>query len=146
MGVPLFPVGLHYNYYRYDDPGTGRYYAKDKIIEKIATQKLININAMLGALFYQPEKLNLYCYVLGNPINNVDVFGLFPCPKGQHLEKDRAGFLNCLFQDWRFWGSCSVCVASAWTGAGSPFGIGMCLACLSFELNCAAENSKCVCD
>jgi len=48
--------GLHYNYFRYYDPETGRYVASDPI----------------GLL----AGVNTYGYVLGNPLVNFDFFGL----------------------------------------------------------------------
>ena len=49
-------TGLHYNYYRYYDPGTGRYMTSDPI-------------GLMGGL-------NLYAYVLGNPVRWSDYRGL----------------------------------------------------------------------
>jgi RHS repeat-associated protein len=49
-------TGLHYNYFRYYDPKTGRYLTADPI-------------GQIGGI-------NLYIYVLNNPVNLVDIFGL----------------------------------------------------------------------
>jgi RHS repeat-associated protein len=49
-------TGLHYNWYRYYDPGTGRYITADPI-------------GLEGGM-------NLYLYVGGNPVNAVDPMGL----------------------------------------------------------------------
>jgi RHS repeat-associated protein len=49
-------TGLHYNYHRYYDPKIGRYLTPDPI-------------GLLGGI-------NLYTYVLNNPINAIDPWGL----------------------------------------------------------------------
>jgi RHS repeat-associated protein len=50
-------TGLHYNYFRFYDPKTGRYLTPDPI-------------GLSGGL-------NLYAYVLNDPINAIDPFGLY---------------------------------------------------------------------
>jgi len=50
-------TGLHYNYFRYYDPGTGRYITSDPI-------------GLQGGL-------NKYGYVNANPINSIDPNGEF---------------------------------------------------------------------
>jgi type VI secretion system secreted protein VgrG len=54
--------GLHYNYHRYYDPRTGRYLRADPI-------------GLLGGI-------NLYSYVLNDPVNIVDPLGLYNPVKG----------------------------------------------------------------
>ncbi|MFW5754890.1 MAG: RHS repeat-associated core domain-containing protein, partial [Marinilabiliaceae bacterium] len=49
-------TGLHYNWHRYYDPGTGRYLTPDPI-------------GLAGGM-------NLYAYALNNPTNSIDPFGL----------------------------------------------------------------------
>ena len=64
-------TGLHYNYFRYYDPTTGRYVTPDPI-------------GLDGGI-------NLWAYTANNPTNWIDPFGLFQSPwylmwvPGQHL-------------------------------------------------------------
>jgi RHS repeat-associated protein len=54
-------TGLHYNYHRYYDPKTGRYFTPDPI-------------GLAGGI-------NLYAYVANNPINYFDPLGLYRSPE-----------------------------------------------------------------
>ena len=76
---------LHYNYHRYYDPNTGRYLRPDPLnleIIQIAKQNLLTslpINNYYQYIFYTPQLLNIYLYVLNNPISYSDPTGeIFP--------------------------------------------------------------------
>ena len=93
-------TGLHYNYHRYYDPSTGRYLRPDpfnlvqmKIINQLSLNRLSSVssdlfktadihNLLLSSLIYKtvlrrPQMVNLYLYVLSNPLNRIDPYGLW---------------------------------------------------------------------
>ena len=61
-------TGLHYNYYRYYDPGVGRYDREDPV-------------GLVGGV-------NLFAYVDNNPINLYDYLGFFGGHPGGYLCMD----------------------------------------------------------
>ena len=63
--------GLHYNYFRDYEPGTGRYVESDPI-------------GLRGGI-------NPYSYAAGNPLGKNDILGLCPCPGG-HWKGDKFDF------------------------------------------------------
>ena len=83
-------TGLHYNYHRYYDPKTGRYLTPDPI-------GLAGMDS------------NLYGYVLNNPINLIDPYGLYckiefsePVSGGDPIawryENEKIGYWNAVAQ------------------------------------------------
>ena len=59
-------TGLHYNYFRYYDPSTGRYITADPLgVIPDPTATLSNLN-------------HLYVYANNNPVNLTDPYGLLP--------------------------------------------------------------------
>ena len=91
---------------------------------------------------------HLYSYTSNNPIKYIDIKGLKKCPKGQHIETDMDGFLQCMALGPAII-FCPICAAAgiwASTGYGIPVGIAACFICLYEELRCMGENIKCVCD
>jgi RHS repeat-associated protein len=76
-------TGLHYNYHRYYEPGTGRYLTPDPShsIQPIGKGIFYRVPHLLK----RPQELNLYPYVLNNPIMYRDFFGLQcdECPGGE---------------------------------------------------------------
>jgi RHS repeat-associated protein len=65
-------TGLHYNYFRYYDPATGRYLTSDPIT--IAEHVLLSRN------LNKPLELNPYVYVVNNPVKWIDRTGLLLGP------------------------------------------------------------------
>jgi len=61
-------TGLHYNYFRYYDPSTGRYITADPL----------GINGLMDVLGdeFTGQDAGLYTYSKNNPLNNIDPFGL----------------------------------------------------------------------
>jgi RHS repeat-associated protein len=69
-------MGLHYNYFRYYDPNTGRYLRPDP--SHNVQPRGTNIPYLLPSFLNTPQELNPYPYVLNNPLNLIDLNGLAP--------------------------------------------------------------------
>ena len=74
-------TGLHYNYYRYYDPRTGRYLRKDPVG--------VITNYLRARIIVQEVDGNLYLYVHNSPTTSGDYLGLMPgvgkdCPSGTY--------------------------------------------------------------
>jgi RHS repeat-associated protein len=69
-------TGLHYNWWRYYEPGTGRYLRVDPIhaVKPNGRPKPIFVFAFI----HNPQELNAFCYSLNNSINVSDPLGLKP--------------------------------------------------------------------
>ncbi|VAW78256.1 Rhs family protein, partial [hydrothermal vent metagenome] len=65
-------TGLHYNYFRYYDPSTGRYITSDPL-------GVLGLIDVFGSDLL-PQDINLYNYTGNNPVNFIDPVGLFRNP------------------------------------------------------------------
>ncbi len=80
-------TGLHYNLHRYYDPTTGRYLKPDP--SHFIQPRGNSIPYLLHLLLYTPQELNHYLYTSDNPINLIDIMGLYgkrcdgDCPGGE---------------------------------------------------------------
>jgi len=90
-------TGLHYNWHRYYEPGTGRYLRADPLsLSELQVFRRSAVSSDLVSLITDslysnglssPQSLNLYNYGLNNPCNLIDPFGLTPlCEAGCVLE------------------------------------------------------------
>jgi len=66
-------TGLHYNYFRYYNPQTGRYITPDPI----GLEGGINLFAYVDSVGKPPSEANLYTYTGNNPVNYIDPSGLW---------------------------------------------------------------------
>jgi len=91
---------LHYNYFRYYDPTTGRYITSDPI-------------GLDGGL-------NTYSYVEGNPLVNIDPYGLSPASTFCAVFPRACGRNRCVFvRDVYYGGACKSCIYNC-PGYGAP--------------------------
>jgi len=67
-------TGLHYNYHRYYDPGTGRYFTADP--RRSAQRQGNSISYPISSLLSTPQELSSYHYCLDSPVNSADPLGL----------------------------------------------------------------------
>ncbi len=88
-------TGLHYNYHRYYDPGTGRYMTPDP--SHFYQAEGTGIPYLFPILLASPQELNLYHYTINNPVNFTDPFGLISCD-GTWQKKgwDRVFNITCI--------------------------------------------------
>jgi RHS repeat-associated protein len=67
-------TGLHYNYHRYYDTRTGRYLMPDP--SHSVKPEGMGIPYLVPFILDTPQELNLYPYVINNPVRYVDTQGL----------------------------------------------------------------------
>ena len=81
-------TGLHYNYHRYYDPGTGRYRTPDPTHYIQARGN--SVPCLFSYILRSTDELNIYNYVHCNPSNFEDIYGLYeqiPSPAFQKCVK-----------------------------------------------------------
>jgi RHS repeat-associated protein len=71
-------TGLHYNYFRYYDPGIGRYLRADP--SHLIQARGIGMQFLLPLFLSVPQDLNLFSYSKNDPIKHVDREGLLAFP------------------------------------------------------------------
>jgi len=76
-------TGLHYNYFRYYEPGIGRYLSRDPLnLGNVQIARQNAQTAFVATMLYQyglsnSQVLNYYAYCLNNPVLLVDPMGLY---------------------------------------------------------------------
>ena len=118
-------TALHYNYYRYYDPGVGRYLRPDPLnIGTIRFTFLPFLNRMIDqslvleglGLLRDPQQQNMYLYVTNDPTNSIDYDGLkkedinLPCYIGCTIIGSVLCHLICdpMIECPPLWGACII--------------------------------------
>jgi len=84
---------IQYNRNRYYDPETGRWLTHDPLGITLNAQ----ISNSLAPVAQYAGGMNLYGYVLDNPVRDVDPFGLVACPGGNWWIHGDMFFINAVF-------------------------------------------------
>ena len=74
-------TGLHYNYFRYYDPGAGRYLKADPLLsmEPLILSGYVPVHFSSPSLFVGGEDIHRYSYATNNPLTWTDALGLLSC-------------------------------------------------------------------
>jgi len=117
-------TGLHYNWHRYYDPGTGRYITQDPIgvvvfgtlaLDRLMSQGLVTRGEAIRFISTLPRGNLLYTYVKGNPTSLTDPFGLDTAgcdlPGGRFIRNPRV--LECCAKHDKCYDDYK-CTASSW--------------------------------
>ena len=153
---------MHYNYFRYYHPGIGRYLRPDP--SHFVQPRETGIRSLVASLLQEPEQLNFFQYVAGNPLNYTDPKGLSTCQEEliecteealaneiTCLENIAEGYLVCLsgcaigctfFGPGGYLECLGLCATACTIGGGAA--THFCHAVLFAELvNCGIEHHKC---
>ena len=74
-------TGLHYNWWRYYDPNTGRYLTEDPIVSTVATKAPEIMSSLMEVWAADPGSLESFAYARNQPLRWIDPRGL-KCVKG----------------------------------------------------------------
>lgn len=77
-------TGTHYNYFRDYNPIIGRYIESDPLLLRFFYKRKSLF--LIPTLTRTPERLQTYAYVASNPVNLMDLLGLYHCVGGANCD------------------------------------------------------------